>query len=86
MVILPGNTSVLGKNRFFFRFSLKGIEPEGMDNASSMLFEDYCNPSRNDTFAGRSCAAWVIYNKNMDYLHCADKLSWDGPHSCKEAE
>ena len=27
--------------------------------------------------------AWVIYNKNMDYLHCPEKLGWDKAQSCK---
>lgn len=29
-----------------------------------------------------TCAAWVVANGNLDYLHC-DDLSWDGKHSCK---
>ncbi len=32
------------------------------------------------------CTAWVIYNENMDYLHCIDDLSWFGAKSCKEAK
>ena len=31
---------------------------------------------------GYGCTAWVIYNENMDYLHCND-LNWDGKKSCK---
>lgn len=30
--------------------------------------------------------ALVVYNGNMDYLRCPDKLSWRGAHTCKEAE
>lgn len=30
------------------------------------------------------CSAWVIYNKNMDYLHCPDKLGWKKASSCKD--
>ena len=29
------------------------------------------------------CSAWVLYNGNMDYLHCPDELSWDGKTKCK---
>ena len=29
-----------------------------------------------------SCTAWVLYNENMDYLHC-DDLSWTGKTKCK---
>ena len=31
---------------------------------------------------GMGCAAWVLYNENMDYLHCKD-LSWTGKKRCK---
>ena len=82
-VTLPYGERKLGKTRFFFNYSAdKGMHPEGEDDT----FNTYCNPANTTTNAGRSCTAWVIYNKNMDYLHCADKLSWDGAHSCKEAE
>lgn len=37
-----------------------------------------------DYSGGRT--AWVVYNGNMDYLRCQDKLSWSGAHTCKEAE
>lgn len=37
-----------------------------------------------DYSGGRT--AWVVYNGNMDYLRCPDKLSWNGAHTCKEAE
>ncbi len=33
-----------------------------------------------------NCTAWVIKYGNMDYLHCPDKLSVDGPYSCTEAQ
>ena len=85
-VILPqGKESVLGKNRFYFDFDSKGFFPRGMKDGH-YSFEDFCNPEVNDITSGQGCTAWVIYNKNLDYLHCHDKLSWDGAHSCKEAE
>lgn len=31
-----------------------------------------------------SCTAWVLYNENLDYLHCPDELGWNGKHSCKD--
>lgn len=37
-----------------------------------------------DYSGGRT--AWVVYNGNMDYLRCPDKLSWRGAHTCKETE
>lgn len=35
--------------------------------------------------AGFGCAAWVIYNENLDYLQCSD-LSWNGPIKCPQPE
>ncbi len=32
---------------------------------------------------GYSCTAWVIYNGNMDYLHCPDKLKSNNWNSCR---
>ena len=69
-----------GKDIFYFAVykngqvipSGKGIDPNG--EATSR-----CNPKAN----GRACAAWVIFNENMDYLDCADELSWNGKTSCK---
>jgi len=86
-ITLTGQKIVEGKNRFVLRAYPGKIEPEGLpktDNHSSTghSFDDLCKP----TESGRYCTAWVIYNKNMDYLHCPDKLSWDGAHSCKDAE
>ncbi len=88
-VILPiGKDAVLGKNRFYFIFNDKGVFPAGMKGSTSYSFEgiDGCDPATTSAIGGMGCAAWVIYNKNMDYLHCRDKLSWDGSHSCKDAE
>lgn len=59
--------------------------PDGMPDEvrnESMTFETYCNLSKPDKLNGYGCAAWVIYNENMDYLHCND-LSWDGKKKCK---
>lgn len=54
-----------------------------------LTFEKACNRKIDVPFSGYSgggmysCAAWVLYNENQDYLHC-DDLSWTGKHSCKE--
>ena len=88
-VILPqGKDSVLGKNRFYFHIDSKGLRPYGLKDdpeTSSRSFRT-CDPSYVGVASGQGCTAWVIYNKNLDYLHCRDKLSWDGAHSCKDAE
>ena len=41
-----------------------------------------CNIENKNILNGYTCAAWIIYNENMDYLHCND-LSWDGKKRCK---
>ena len=80
-----GKDVYLGKSMFYFRYVSGRLMPEGYaGTTASASFENRCNVGTNQN--GRGCTAWVIYNKNMDYLHCREKLSWDGPHSCKEAE
>ena len=67
-----------GYDVFYFNLTDSGIVPQGTVNETKNLvsFAD-CYKS------GRGCAAWVIFNKNMDYLHCKG-LSWAGKHSCSE--
>ena len=70
---------------FYFRDVSGRLMPEGYaGTTASASFENRCNVGTNQN--GRGCTAWVIYNKNMDYLHCKEKLSWDGAHSCKDAK
>lgn len=87
-VVLPiGKDAYLGKNRFFFGIDEKGLRPyglKGVPTTSSSSFELGCDPTWSDATSGQGCTAWVIYNKNLDYLHCRDKLSWDEKHSCKD--
>lgn len=64
-----------GKDVFTFIFNDNGAIPLGLDSGGQTL----CLGGKH----GQSCAAWVIYKGNMDYLHC-DDLSWDGKQSCKE--
>ena len=84
MVILPNKTATNGIDRFYFSFNDKGLIPQG--KTGNFKFEAHCDPAQTGTSSGFGCAAWVIYNKNLDYLHCREKLSWDGAHSCKEAK
>ena len=80
LVILPGNEITLGKTKFFFYGKSTGFIPEGV--AEDGIFTKCRLGSTSQD--GRGCAAWIIYNKNMDYLHCRDELSWNGKHSCKD--
>ena len=79
----------LGVDLFYFKLDYnKGIIPTGTQspellNDLSLNFKQNCNrKSTSNTANGRACTAWVIFNENMDYLHC-DDLSWDGKHKCK---
>lgn len=67
-----------GKDRFQLTIYKNRIVSVGDTKMSSPhTFDEDCK-----TGTGESCAAWVIYNGNMDYLHC-DDLSWEGKTSCK---
>ncbi|MBS5803111.1 MAG: type II secretion system protein [Brachyspira sp.] len=85
-VFLPEKDAQLGVSEFNFYISPKGIMPYGHSKHFIRSFEKYCDITNKNGIAsndqGRSCTAWVLYNENMDYLHCSD-LSWDGKHSCK---
>lgn len=81
---LNGGTkpNVVNKDLFNFTLVEKGVIPTGDAN-----FSKYTWPPEitiMDYSGGRT--AWVVYNGNMDYLRCPDKLSWNGAHTCKEAE
>lgn len=70
-----------GKDIFQFYLTKYGIIPVGTQqetNTDSLPFSTRCVASDAD---GLGCTAWVIYNENMDYLHCSD-LAWDGKHKC----
>lgn len=72
----------LGKDFFYFYINPEKIVPGGA-KALEEKNEDEKFTKNCIQHNGYACAAWVIYNENMDYLHCKD-LSWDGKHSCKE--
>lgn len=72
-----------GIDTFIFGMYRDRIIPAGSAKVSpetSSSFERYCRDKKTQN--GWSCAAWVLYNGNMDYLHC-DDLSWAGKKSCK---
>ncbi len=72
----PPNTH--GKDLFIFYLTNKGIVPAGtQDETNSYWSFSKCH------IQGCGCAAWVIFNENMDYLHC-DDLSWNGKHKCSD--
>lgn len=65
-----------GIDGFYFMINKLGIFPFGGMNDILGSFNTKCYNN------GFSCAAWVLYNENMDYLHC-DDLDWNSKSSCK---
>lgn len=76
----------LGVDTFQFAFTKNKIVPRGTADAENLAGEENnkfsvsCKDRSTD--AGYACAGWVIFNENMDYLHCSD-LSWDSKTKCK---
>ncbi len=73
---------IYGKNVFYMSLTPQGLELEGFPGEVSNPFT-YCDPRLESANIGRGCTAWVLINKNMDYLHCREKLGWDKASSCK---
>lgn len=73
-----------GKDVFLFYISTNKIVPYGTQNATigEYSFDYACNKSKTTDANGIGCTAWVLYNENMDYLHCND-LTWSGKVRCK---
>lgn len=72
--------NTIGKDIFLFYIAEKSIYPAGTQNEI-----DYRNPFHKSCLnknGGAGCTAWVIFNGNMQYLHCND-LSWNGKQTCK---
>lgn len=78
-----------GKNTFTFYTTSDAIVPFGL-KGSTLEFEKACdlnNKQPYPSFSGGNmygCTAWVIQNRNMDYLHCPGKLGWDKGVRCKK--
>ena len=78
--------NTLGKDIFKFTIDGNKILPYGMASTNEEeTFSTHCNLTSENNYNGDACTAWVIYNENMDYLHCND-LSWDGKKSCKQKD
>ncbi len=84
-VFLPEKTAKVGVSAFWFYITPKGIKPYG-HQGHRYSFEDYCDAANSkgkaSTEQGRGCTAWVLYNENMDYLHCPEKLGWGKASKC----
>ena len=49
---------------------------------TSRPFDTSCVHGASGAYNGYGCTAWVIYNENMDYLHC-NGLGWDKKVRCR---
>ena len=75
--------NMYGKDIFQFDITANGIVPSGIaTDISGNNFEESCIKS-NSRMNGVGCTGWVIYNENMDYLKCPEKLGWNKAKSCK---
>lgn len=70
--------NVMGQDLFRIYITKFGTIPTGTAPETSWLFSTSCG----DKSSGYGCAAWVIYNENLDYLKCPGTLSWDGSKKC----
>lgn len=70
-----------GYDLFSLKLTKYGIVPRGSALDINSTFSSNCR--NKTTQQGWACAGWVIYNENMDYLHCND-LAWDGKHKCSD--
>lgn len=69
-----------GYDVFLFFVTKNGVIPRGHPLAKSPLtFRASCG----NQFQGTSCAGWVIYKENMEYLRC-DDLDWNGKTTCSK--
>ena len=75
------NPNKIGVDTFVFYITKFGVVPTGTSGETAQIFTSTCNKSNVTIDNGFACAAWVIYNENMDYLHCSD-LAWNGKTKC----
>ncbi len=71
-----------GKDIFQFYITPTSIIPAGTSSDTTPNnFAEACVKS-STRLNGVGCTAWVIYNENMDYLHCPEKLGWNKKLKC----
>lgn len=66
----------VGKDIFSFYITKYNIIPLGSQDDTDS-FDRNCKKTSD----GWGCAAWVLINENMDYLHC-DGLNWTNKSKC----
>lgn len=71
-----------GKDLFSFYITKNGLVPTGISDDTWNPFVGNCTDGAGGLGTGGGCAAWILYNENMDYLKCSSTISWNGPTSC----
>lgn len=74
----PKKPNQLGYDVYKFYIVRNGVYPAGMSGDTTHPFDTQCLRK----VSGLGCAAWVLRNSNVDYLHCKD-IGWNGKPSCK---
>ena len=75
--------NIQGRDFFQFTLTKTGVFPLGStDSYNAHNFQSTCLNYENVNDYNYGCAAWVLYNENLDYLHCKN-LSWNGKKKCK---
>lgn len=72
-----GKPNIRGKDLFEFVVYNNKVAPAGDTEEGTY---EHCLA---EGASGSGCTYWVIFNENLDYLHCKG-LSWNGPTSCKD--
>lgn len=81
----PKAPNKIGEDIFIFGVNSDKVFPYGLNKAgyqSQFKFDSFCSKTLKSRMNGYGCAAWVIYNENMEYLKCSG-LSLDGKKKCK---
>ncbi len=83
----PSGPNKNNVDAFVFKIVQNGIVPAGgaKENVWTERFDYQCLGTNPHLLSFGRCTSWIIYNKNMDYLHCTG-LSWDGAHTCKDVK
>ena len=76
----PKPPNQIGRDRFGFILSKYGVIPHGSEQETMYTFDNSCKDI--STHQGFGCTAWVIFNENLDYMHCND-LDWKDKTKCK---
>ena len=72
----------IGEDGFYFWISKYGMVPIGTPDETFEVTSFKTSCSDLSSHYGWGCSAWLLINKNMDYLKC-NGLDWDSKTSCK---